>query len=149
MEYDPGAMLVSSGPGDPIRVQAAIKTVKKVNEKLPIFGICLGQQIISLAFGAKIYKMKFGHRGINQPVKDIKTGKVAITSQNHGFTVDPNSLSNLPIELTQINLNDNTPEGIQHKELPIQSVQYHPEAGPGPHDSANFFDLLIKTLKEY
>jgi carbamoyl-phosphate synthase small subunit len=149
MEYDPGAMLVSSGPGDPTRVQAAIKTVKKVNEKLPIFGICLGQQIISLAFGAKIYKMKFGHRGINQPVKDLKTGKVAITSQNHGFTVDPNSLSNLPIELTQINLNDNTPEGIQHKELPIQSVQYHPEAGPGPHDSANFFDLLIKTLKEY
>jgi len=116
---------------------------------MPIFGICLGQQIISLAFGAKIYKMKFGHRGINQPVKDLETGKVAITSQNHGFTVDPESLSGLPINLTQLNLNDGTPEGIRHDELPIESVQYHPEAGPGPHDSDGFFDHFVETLKDY
>lgn len=149
MDFEPQAMLVSSGPGDPTRVKEAIETVKKLKEKMPIFGICLGQQIISLAFGAKIYKMKFGHRGINQPVKDLETGKVAITSQNHGFTVDPESLSGLPIKLTQLNLNDGTPEGIRHHELPIESVQYHPEAGPGPHDSDGFFDHFVRTLKEY
>ncbi|MEG3224501.1 MAG: carbamoyl phosphate synthase small subunit [Methanobacteriales archaeon Met13] len=149
MDYDPHAMLVSSGPGDPTRVKKAIETVKKLKERMPIFGICLGQQIISLSFGAKIYKMKFGHRGINQPVKDLETGKVTITSQNHGFTVTPESLAGLPIELTQLNLNDGTPEGIRHHELPIQSVQYHPEAGPGPHDSDNYFDHFVKTLREY
>ena len=149
MDFEPQAMLVSSGPGDPTRVKEAIETVEKLKEKMPIFGICLGQQIISLAFGAKIYKMKFGHRGINQPVKDLETGKVAITSQNHGFTVDPESLSGLPIKLTQLNLNDGTPEGIRHDELPIESVQYHPEAGPGPHDSDGFFDHFVETLKDY
>lgn len=149
MDYQPQAMLVSSGPGDPTRVKEAIQTVKELKERIPIFGICLGQQIISLAFGAKIYKMKFGHRGINQPVKDLETGKVAITSQNHGFTVDPESLSGLPIKLTQINLNDDTPEGIKHVELPIESVQYHPEAGPGPHDTDSFFDHFVETLKNY
>ena len=149
MDYQPQAMLVSSGPGDPTRVKKAINTVKVLKEKMPIFGICLGQQIISLAFGAKIYKMKFGHRGINQPVKDLESGKVAITSQNHGFTVDPKSLSGLPIHLTQLNLNDGTPEGIKHDELPIESVQYHPEAGPGPHDSDGFFDHFVETLKSY
>ena len=106
LDYDPEAMLVSSGPGDPTRVTEAANTVKNLSEKLPIFGICLGQQIISLAFGAKIYKMKFGHRGINQPVKDLKTGKVSITSQNHGFTIDSDSCKDLPIKITQINLND-------------------------------------------
>jgi carbamoyl-phosphate synthase small subunit len=149
IDYQPQAMLVSSGPGDPTRVKQAIQTVKDLKEKMPIFGICLGQQIISLAFGAQIYKMKFGHRGINQPVKDLETGKVAITSQNHGFTVDPESLTGLPIKLTQLNLNDGTPEGIKHEELPIESVQYHPEAGPGPHDTDNFFDHFAETLKDY
>ncbi|MDI9437306.1 MAG: glutamine-hydrolyzing carbamoyl-phosphate synthase small subunit [Euryarchaeota archaeon] len=149
MDYQPHAMLVSSGPGDPTRVKEAIQTVKDLKEKMPIFGICMGQQIISRAFGAKIYKMKFGHRGINQPVKDLETGKVFITSQNHGFTVDPESLSDLPLKLTQINLNDDTPEGIKHEELPIESVQYHPEAGPGPHDSDSFFDHFVEILKDY
>jgi carbamoyl-phosphate synthase small subunit len=149
LDYDPEAMLVSSGPGDPTRVKEAVNTVKDLSEKLPIFGICLGQQIISLAFGAKIYKMKFGHRGINQPVKDLKTGKVSITSQNHGFTIDGDSCKDLPIKITQININDGTAEGLEHEELPISSVQYHPEAGPGPHDSDHFFDKFLKILKEY
>jgi carbamoyl-phosphate synthase small subunit len=149
LDYDAQAMLVSSGPGDPNRVKRAIKTVGDLSEKMPIFGICLGQQIISLAFGAKIYKMKFGHRGINQPVKDLRSGKVSITSQNHGFTIDPDSVEDLPLNITQINLNDGTVEGIEHEELPISSVQYHPEAGPGPHDSDYYFDKFVKTLKEY
>jgi len=149
LDYDPEAILVSSGPGDPTRVTEAANTVKNLSEKLPIFGICLGQQIISLAFGAKIYKMKFGHRGINQPVKDLKTGKVSITSQNHGFTIDPESCSDIPIKITQINLNDGTPEGLEHEELPISSVQYHPEAGPGPHDSDSYFDNFLKIMKNY
>jgi len=149
LDYEPEAMLVSSGPGDPTRVKDAATTVKDLSEKLPIFGICLGQQIISLAFGAKIYKMKFGHRGINQPVKDLKTGKVSITSQNHGFTIDPDSCKGLPINITQINLNDGTPEGLEHEELPISSVQYHPEAGPGPHDSDHYFDNFLDVMKNY
>lgn len=149
LEYEPGALLVSSGPGDPTRVKEAIQTVRKLADRLPIFGICLGQQIISLAFGAKIYKMKFGHRGINQPVKDLKSGKVSITSQNHGFTIDPESCNDLPINVTQINLNDGSVEGIEHQELPIFSVQYHPEAGPGPHDSDNYFDKFVENLKKY
>ena len=149
LNYDPEAMLVSSGPGDPTRVKEAASAVRDLSGKLPIFGICLGQQIISLAFGAKIYKMKFGHRGINQPVKDLKTDKITITSQNHGFTIDSDSCKDLPINITQINLNDGTPEGLEHEELPISSVQYHPEAGPGPHDSDHYFDNFLKTLKNY
>ena len=149
LDYDPEAILVSSGPGNPTRVTEAANTVKNLSEKLPIFGICLGQQIISLAFGAKINKMKFGHRGINQPVKDLKTGKVSITSQNHGFTIDSDSCKDLPIKVTQINLNDGTPEGVEHEELPIFSVQYHPEAGPGPHDSDYYFDNFLKIMKNY
>jgi carbamoyl-phosphate synthase small subunit len=149
MDYEPGALLVSSGPGDPSRVRETIQTVQKLSERLPIFGICLGQQIISMAFGAKIYKMKFGHRGINQPVKDLKSGKVSITSQNHGFTIDHKACADLPINVTQINLNDGTVEGIEHQELPISSVQYHPEAGPGPHDTDYYFDNFVENLKKY
>lgn len=149
MDYDPDAVLISSGPGNPNRVRESISTVKKLSERLPIFGICFGLQIISLAFGAKIYKMKFGHRGVNQPVKDLITGKVSITSQNHGFAVDPDSLKNQPLEITQINLNDGTPEAINHNELPIFAVQYHPEAGPGPNDTKYTFDSFIKIMKEY
>jgi carbamoyl-phosphate synthase small subunit len=114
-----------------------------------MFGICLGQQIIGLAFGAKIYKMKFGHRGINQPIKDLRTDKVSITSQNHGFSVDPSSVEETPLKMTQVNLNDGTPEGIEHKELPVSSVQYHPEAGPGPHDTDYTFDRFLKIVKKY
>jgi carbamoyl-phosphate synthase small subunit len=149
LDYSPEAMLVSSGPGDPARVKKAAQNVRDLQEKLPIFGICLGQQIIGLAFGAEIYKMKFGHRGINQPVKDLTTGKVCITSQNHGFTVDPQSIEDTPLKMNQINLNDGTPEGLEHQELPISSVQYHPEAGPGPHDTDYYFDNFVESLKKY
>lgn len=149
MEYEPGGLLVSSGPGDPTRVKEGIKIVEQLSEKLPIFGICLGQQIISLAFGAKIYKMKFGHRGANQPVKDLKTGKISITSQNHGFAIDRKSCKEMPIEVTQINLNDNTVEGIEHQDLPIVGVQYHPEAGPGPNDTDYHFDHFLEDIKKY
>jgi len=149
IEYDPDAILVSNGPGDPTRVKEARETVKKLSEKLPIFGICFGQQIIGLAFGAKIYKMKFGHRGANQPVKDLETGNVTITSQNHGFAIDPKSIDKDKIKITHLNLNDGTVEGIKHRELPIISVQYHPEAGPGPHDTYNIFDKFVKIMKEY
>jgi carbamoyl-phosphate synthase small subunit len=149
LEYDIDAMLVSSGPGDPTRVKKAIENVHNLSKKMPVFGICLGQQIIGLAFGAKIYKMKFGHRGINQPIKDLPSGKVSITSQNHGFTVDPQSVEGTSLKVTQINLNDGTPEGLEHEELPVYSVQYHPEAGPGPNDSDYYFDNFLKTMKEY
>lgn len=149
LDYDAEGLLVSSGPGDPTRVKKAIETVQNLSEKLPIGGICLGQQIIGLSFGARIYKMKFGHRGINQPVKDLQSGKVSITSQNHGFTIDPKSVQNTSLEITQINLNDSTVEGIKHRELPISSVQYHPEAGPGPHDTDYYFDRFLETMKNY
>lgn len=149
LDYDPDGILVSSGPGNPERVKEAISNVQKLSERLPMFGICLGQQIIGLAFGAKIYKMKFGHRGINQPIKDLRTDKVSITSQNHGFTIDPSSVEKTPLRITQENLNDGTPEGLEHEELPVSSVQYHPEAGPGPHDTNYTFDRFLKIINKY
>lgn len=149
LDFDPDAVLVSSGPGNPARVSHAIESVRKLSEKLPILGICLGQQIISLAFGAKIYKMKFGHRGVNQPVKDLSSGKVSITSQNHGFSIQESSIKEIPLKVTQINLNDSTIEGIKHEELPITCVQYHPEAGPGPHDTDYTFDNFVNIMKSY
>lgn len=149
LDYDPDGILVSSGPGNPERVKEAIVNVQKLSERLPMWGICLGQQIIGLAFGAKIYKMKFGHRGINQPIKDLRTNKVSITSQNHGFTIDPQSIDDTQLRMTQMNLNDGTPEGLEHKELPVSCVQYHPEAGPGPHDTDYTFDSFLKIIKEY
>lgn len=149
LDYDPDGILVSSGPGNPERVKDAVNNVRKLSDNLPMLGICLGHQIIGLAFGAKIYKMKFGHRGINQPIKDLRTEKVSITSQNHGFTIDPYSIKETPIRMTQVNLNDGTPEGLEHKELPVSSVQYHPEAGPGPHDTDYTFDRFIRVIDEY
>lgn len=149
LDYDVDGILVSSGPGNPERVKEAIQNVRKLSEKLPMFGICLGQQIIGLAFGAKIYKMKFGHRGVNQPIKDLRNDKVSITSQNHGFSIDPSSVEETPLKMTQINLNDGTPEGMEHRELPVSSVQYHPEAGPGPHDTDYVFDRFIEVINEY
>jgi carbamoyl-phosphate synthase small subunit len=149
LDYDPEGILVSSGPGNPARVKEAIYNVKKLSERRPMFGICFGQQIIGLAFGAKIYKMKFGHRGANQPVKDLETGKVSITSQNHGFAIDPSSIEGTSLNLTQINLNDGTPEGIEHEELPVSGLQYHPEAGPGPHDTDYAFDRFLKIMEKY
>jgi len=146
LAMNPDGIFLSNGPGDPEGVDYAIKNVKRLIGKKPIFGICLGHQIISLALGAKTFKLKFGHRGGNQPVKNLKTGKVEITSQNHSFAVDPESL-NENVEITHINLNDQTVEGLKHKEFPVFSVQYHPESSPGPHDSSYLFDDFINLMK--
>ena len=149
LDYSPNGLMISSGPGNPDRVSKTIETMKKLSNRLPIFGICMGQQLIAKSFGAKSYKMKFGHRGENQPVKDLNTGKVFITSQNHGFTIDKESLNKTDLVLTQINLNDGTPEGISHKELPMICIQYHPEAGPGPNDTKSIFDRFNKMMEDY
>jgi len=149
LSYRPDGILLSNGPGDPEGVPYAIETVRQLIGKKPIFGICLGHQLLGLALGGKTFKLKFGHRGANQPVKDLKTGRVLITSQNHGFCVDPDSLNPDEIELTQINLNDHTSEGMRHKRLPVFSVQYHPEASPGPHDTQNLFGEFIKMMEKH
>ncbi len=148
MKIKPDGIMLSNGPGDPQAVDYAVETMQKLAGKFPIFGICLGHQILSLAFGGKTFKLKFGHRGGNHPVKDLRTGKVEITSQNHGFAVDPDSFMNRSIELTHINLNDGTCEGFAHKHLPVFAVQYHPEASPGPHDSDYLFDKFIDYMKK-
>lgn len=149
LSYHPDGILLSNGPGDPEGVPYAIETVRKLIGKKPIFGICLGHQLLGLALGGKTFKLKFGHRGANQPVKDLKTGRVAITSQNHGFSVDPDSLNPEEVELTQINLNDRTLEGMRHKKLPVFSVQYHPEASPGPQETQNLFGEFVKLMEQY
>ena len=147
LKMNPDGIFLSNGPGDPADVPEIVGEVKKLIGKKPIFGICLGHQLLSLAFGAKTYKLKFGHRGTNQPVQDLRTGKVQISSQNHGFAVDAASLKGLPIEVTHINVNDGTIEGMRHKELPIFSVQYHPEAAPGPDDNMYLFDEFFRMMK--
>jgi carbamoyl-phosphate synthase small subunit len=147
LSYRPDGILLSNGPGDPEGVPYAIETVRRLIGKKPIFGICLGHQLLGLALGGKTFKLKFGHRGANQPVKDIRTGKVSITSQNHGFCVDLNSLNPEEIEPTQVNLNDQTLEGMRHRKLPIFSVQYHPEASPGPHDTHYLFEEFIRMME--
>jgi carbamoyl-phosphate synthase small subunit len=149
----PQGLLLSNGPGDPEGVPYAIETIREIILRiqngevyLPVFGICLGHQLLGLAFGGKTFKLKFGHHGGNHPVKDLRTGKVAITVQNHGFCVDMKSLDKKDIELTHINLNDNTLEGMEHKRLPIFSVQFHPEASPGPHDAAYLFEKFRELM---
>jgi carbamoyl-phosphate synthase small subunit len=145
-DLNPDGVLLSNGPGDPAPVDYAIETVRELLGKVPIFGICLGHQILALALGGKTYKLKFGHRGANHPVKNLQTGKIEITSQNHGFCVDMDSLKKKDIELTHVNLNDNTVEGIRCKKIAAFSVQYHPEASPGPHDSVYLFAEFIKSM---
>ena len=144
---DPDGIFLSNGPGDPSVITYAHDTVRELIGKKPIFGICLGHQILGYALGGKTFKLKFGHRGGNQPVKDLTTGRISITSQNHGFAVDPKSLPAGEVETTQINLNDQTSEGLRHKEHPIFSVQYHPEAAPGPHYANYFFREFGKMIE--
>ena len=149
LSLKPDGLFLSNGPGDPEALPYMVKTVKGLLEEMPIFGICLGHQILGLAFGGKTYKLKFGHHGGNQPVIDLHTKKVAITAQNHGFAVDVESIKDKNVELTHINLNDKTSEGMQHKKLPVFSVQYHPEAAPGPHDATYHFDKFIEQMKAH
>ena len=143
----PDGVFLSNGPGDPAGVQGVVATVRGLLGKVPVFGICLGHQILGLAYGGSTYKLKFGHRGGNQPVKDLTTGHVEITSQNHGFTVDLDSLDKEAIELTHINLNDGSLEGMRHRRFPAFSVQYHPEHAPGPHDSLYLFDRFVEMMR--
>ncbi|AKG90942.1 carbamoyl-phosphate synthase, small subunit [Geoglobus ahangari] len=148
LEEDYDGVFISNGPGDPARVSESVETIRRLAGKLPMAGICLGHQLVARAFNAKTFKLKFGHHGANQPVKDFETGRVFISSQNHGFAVDEKTLPK-DMEVTQINLNDRTVEGIRHRDIPLISVQYHPEAGPGPHDTYFFFDEFVRMLEEY
>ncbi|MFH1743349.1 MAG: glutamine-hydrolyzing carbamoyl-phosphate synthase small subunit [bacterium] len=143
----PHGVFLSNGPGDPEPVTYGIETVRSLMGRVPIFGICLGHQIIGLAAGGKTYKLKFGHRGGNQPVQDLATGKVEITSQNHGFCVDIDSLAHTSVKVTHINLNDQTAEGLECREMKYFSVQYHPEASPGPHDATYHFDRFLDYME--
>ena len=146
LKLKPDGIMLSNGPGDPKDVMYAVKTVQQLIGRLPIFGICLGHQIIGLALGGDTYKLKFGHRGGNHPVKNLITGKVTITSQNHGFAVKPETLNPDEVIVSHINVNDQTVEGLKHRKLPVFSVQYHPEAAPGPQDSGDLFKEFFQSL---
>ena len=147
MAKNPAGLFLSNGPGDPAALGYIHEEIKVLIGKLPVFGICLGNQILAHAFGGTTFKLKFGHRGGNQPVKDLRTGKISITSQNHGFAVDPDSLPP-EIEVTHVNLNDGTVEGMRHRSLPVFSVQYHPEAAPGPNDANYFFEEFATLIDQ-
>jgi len=145
----PDGVFLSNGPGDPEPLQRQVANIRRLIGRLPMFGICLGHQLLGLAFGGKTYKLKFGHRGANHPVLNRLTGRVEITSHNHGFAVDPDSLNPSDVELTHINLNDQTLEGFRHRREPVFSVQYHPEAAPGPHDSLYLFEDFTRLMEEF
>src|SRR5262249_20440101 len=149
LELKPDGIFLSNGPGDPEPLEYQAAQVRKLIGKAPIFGICLGHQILGLALGGKTYKLKFGHRGANHPVLNKVTGKVEITSHNHGFAVDPDSLNPNELEITHENLNDQTLEGFRHRNEPVFCVQYHPEAAPGPHDSHYLFDDFTNLMAEH
>jgi len=149
LAWNPDGIFLSNGPGDPEPVEYAVNTVRSLLGKRPIFGICLGHQILGLALGAKTTKLKFGHHGANHPVKYLPTGAVEITSQNHGFIVDADSLPKNEVEITHINLNDGTLEGFRHTSLPAFSVQYHPESAPGPHDSRYLFEQFTEEMQQF
>ncbi len=149
MSHNPEGLFLSNGPGDPEVNVSVIELVKKVQGSLPIFGICLGHQIIALANGAQTEKMKFGHRGANHPVKNLQTGLIEITSQNHSYAVKSETIKHTDLEVTHINLLDNTVEGVRHKKYPVFSVQYHPESAPGPEDSAYLFDEFITMINDF
>ena len=144
----PNGVFLSNGPGDPEPIGYAVANIRKMLGRVPIFGICLGHQLCGLALGGRTFKLKFGHHGSNHPVQNLRTRKVEITSQNHGFCVDPDSLPASDVEITHVNLNDHTNEGMRHRSLPLFSVQYHPEASPGPHDARYLFDDFISLMKE-
>jgi carbamoyl-phosphate synthase small subunit len=145
---NPDGIFFSNGPGDPAATKYAVRTIRKLMDRKPIFGICLGHQLLALALGGKTFKLKFGHRGANHPVKNLLTNEIEITTQNHGFAVDWASMDESAVELTHINLNDQTVEGFRHRELPLFCVQYHPEASPGPHDSDYLFRDFIELMQK-
>jgi carbamoyl-phosphate synthase small subunit len=149
LAVNPDGILLSNGPGDPAVLDYAVETIRGLVGKRPIFGICLGHQLLARALGGSTFKLKFGHRGANHPVQDLRTAKVEITSQNHGFAVDPNSLDAQTVEVTHVNLNDNTVAGLRHKTFPAFSVQYHPEASPGPKDSHYLFEEFLASIEEF
>jgi len=145
----PNGVFLSNGPGDPEPITYAVENIRKLAGRVPVFGICLGHQLCGLALGGETFKLKFGHHGSNHPVKNLLTSQVEITAQNHGFCVDPDSLPSSDVEITHVNLNDHTNEGMRHKNLPLFSVQYHPEASPGPHDSHYLFTQFTDMMKEF
>jgi carbamoyl-phosphate synthase small subunit len=145
---NPDGIFLSNGPGDPAALGYIHSELRQLIGKKPIFGICLGNQLLAHAYGGSTFKLKFGHRGGNQPVKDLRTGQISITSQNHGFAVDPDSLPP-EIEVTHINLNDQTVEGMRHKTHPVFSVQYHPEAAPGPNDASYLFEEFSRLIETH